>query len=124
MANDVQTDKGTAALCRRLETLPVSVVSDVLTAAVMGGNVALSLKLRGCRGVLTDGGVRDLDEYEEIGMPVFCSFLTTLAPKGRWHYAELDVPIALPGQATASVPVRPGDLIQRRTVPTFNTIRA
>ncbi len=180
MANDVQTDKDTAALCRRLETLPVSVVSDVLnamgftdqvlsssirftcgsgrvagpaycvrgrsgpepkraagepsityeldrrvrpgviavietggnrTTAVMGGNVALSLKLRGCRGVLTDGGVRDLDEYEEIGMPVFCSFLTTLAPKGRWHYAELDVPIALPGQTTASVPVRPGDLI-------------
>jgi hypothetical protein len=32
MANDVQTDKGTAALCRRLETLPVSVVSDVLNA--------------------------------------------------------------------------------------------
>lgn len=29
----------------------------------------------------------------------------------RWHYAELDVPIALPGQTTASVPVRPGDLI-------------
>ena len=40
-------------------------------SAVIGGNVALSFKLRGAVAVVTDGGARDRDEFAEIGMPLF-----------------------------------------------------
>jgi regulator of RNase E activity RraA len=73
--------------------------------------MALSFSLRGCSGVVTDGAIRDADEFEETGLPVFCSFTTPLAPMGRWHYTSLDVPVDLPGQSAVRVTVRPGDYL-------------
>jgi regulator of RNase E activity RraA len=78
--------------------------------AVLGGNIGLSFKLHGCAGIVTDGGIRDGDEFMEFGLPVFCAFTTPLAYKGRWHYEELQVPIALEG-LIAPVRVQPGDLV-------------
>ena len=81
------------------------------TGAMIGGNVALSWKLRGCRGVVTDGGVRDLAEFAEYAMPVFGAFATPLATKGLWNYSAIDVPVLLPGQAGAPVRIAPGDAV-------------
>jgi regulator of RNase E activity RraA len=41
---------------------------------------------------------------------VFSAFTTPLAYKGRWHYAELEVPIALEG-LISPVRVQPGDIV-------------
>jgi len=79
--------------------------------ATIGGNVALAWKLRGCVGVVIDGGVRDVTEFAEFALPVFASFVTPLATKGLWYFYGVDVPITLPGQNGARVRVQPGDAI-------------
>jgi 4-hydroxy-4-methyl-2-oxoglutarate aldolase len=79
--------------------------------ATIGGNVALSWKLRGCQAVVIDGGVRDLAEFSEFTLPVFASFVTPMSTKGLWGFSEIDVPITLPGQTGVRVGVAPGDAI-------------
>ena len=97
---------------RRLNAGCVVVIASggFRAGAVVGGNIGLSFKLHGCAGVLTDGGIRDAEEFIEIGLPVYSSFTTPLAYKGRWHYAELEVPIALDG-LVSPVRVQPGDIV-------------
>jgi 4-hydroxy-4-methyl-2-oxoglutarate aldolase len=79
--------------------------------AMIGGNVALAWKLRGCAGVVTDGGVRDVAEFAEFAMPVFGAFTTPMATKGLWNYCAIDVPVALPGQTGSPVRIASGDAI-------------
>jgi regulator of RNase E activity RraA len=79
--------------------------------ATIGGNVALSWKLRGCKGVVIDGGVRDLAEFSEFALPVFASFATPMSTKGLWNFSEVNVPIILPGQTGVQLRVAPGDAI-------------
>ncbi len=123
------------SLYQRLRKLPVAVLSDVLAAmglphqdvtdgcivviaggghrigATIGGNVALSWKVRGCTAVVIDGGVRDLAEFAEFALPVFASFVTPMSTKGYWSFSDVDVPIGLAGQAGGQVRVEPGDAI-------------
>ena len=79
--------------------------------ATIGGNVALSWKLRGCKAVVIDGGVRDLAEFSEFALPVFASFATPMATKGLWSFSDVNVPITLPGQTGVQVRIAPGDAI-------------
>jgi 4-hydroxy-4-methyl-2-oxoglutarate aldolase len=79
--------------------------------ATIGGNVALSWKLRGCAAVVIDGGVRDLAEFSEFALPVFATFATPMSTKGLWGFSDVDVPVTLPGQAGVPVQVSPGDAI-------------
>jgi 4-hydroxy-4-methyl-2-oxoglutarate aldolase len=79
--------------------------------AVIGGNVALSWHLRGCAGVVTDGGIRDAAECSEMGLPVFATFVGPMSNKGLWAFREIDVPITLPGQRGTPVAVSPGDVV-------------
>lgn len=79
--------------------------------ATIGGNVALSWQLRGCKAVVIDGGVRDLAEFGEFALPVFASFATPMSTKGLWNFSAVDVPVTLPGQTSVQVHVAPGDAI-------------
>ncbi len=79
--------------------------------AIVGGNVALSWRLRGCNAVVIDGGVRDLAEFDEFKLPVFATFATPLATKGRWNFSDVNIPIELPGQTNVLVRITPGDAI-------------
>lgn len=79
--------------------------------ATIGGNVALSWKLRGCKAVVIDGGVRDLAEFSEFALPVFATFATPMSTKGLWSFSDVNVPIAMPGQTGVQVPIAPGDTI-------------
>jgi regulator of RNase E activity RraA len=78
--------------------------------AVIGGNVALSWHLRGCAGVVTDGGIRDAAEFNEMGLPVFATFVGPMSNKGLWAFREIGVPVTLPGQRGSPVTVTPGDV--------------
>lgn len=72
----------------------------------MGDLAAAALKLRGVRGYLIDGGIRDADEIIEIGFDVFCAFTSPIDIVGSWRLEATQVPIRIGG-----VDVRPGDYI-------------
>ena len=73
--------------------------------AVLGGMLAKSLKDKGLAGVVIDGYVRDPEEIQEFGLPVFCrGFTPVAAPK--IGPGEVNVPIACAG-----VVVMPGDIV-------------
>ena len=79
--------------------------------AVIGGFMATSLTKNGCRGVVTNGGVRDSQEIAAIGMPTFCTFVTPVNASRRWKIVSVDEPVHLAGLAGSSVTVRPGDFL-------------
>ncbi|HSV17636.1 MAG TPA: RraA family protein [Casimicrobiaceae bacterium] len=59
--------------------------------ALMGELSAQTLKARGVRGYVVDGGSRDTELVLEQGFPVFCAFLTPADIVERWvprHYAQ------------------------------------
>ena len=43
------------------------------TAASAGSILATRLQIRGCAGVVTDGGLRDSEEIAQLEMPSFCA---------------------------------------------------
>jgi 4-hydroxy-4-methyl-2-oxoglutarate aldolase len=83
--------------------------------AVIGGNVALSWHLRGCAGVVTDGGIRDAVECNEMGLPVFATFVGPMSNKGLWAFREIGIPVTLPGQRGTPISVEPGDIVHADT---------
>ncbi len=72
-----------------------------------GDITAMGIQMRGARGVIIEGGTRDLEELSEDtfeGFPVFARFFDPVGP--RWLDTEYNVPIRV-GGAT----VLPGDVI-------------
>lgn len=65
------------------------------------GNIHKAL---GCAGLVTNGGVRDLDEAKALGFHFFAS--AVLVSHAYVHLVEIDVPVSVGGMV-----VRPGDLI-------------
>lgn len=80
-------------------------------SAVIGGNVVLSYKKRGCAGLVVDGAVRDSAEIRALRIPTFATHVTPRRPAGRWSVVEHGQPISMPGQSGSEVIVHPGDLI-------------
>ena len=58
-----------------------------------GGVLANAAKVKGVRGVIMEGPARDIDEYEEIGFPVFSRFTTPHTARGRVYEQSLGEPI-------------------------------
>lgn len=82
-----------------------------MAGACIGGFVAYSLQRGGCRGVVTDGAIRDADEIRGLGFPVICAAVTPVNGARRWRLIRRDAPVQLPGLAGSTVAARPGDLI-------------
>ena len=80
-------------------------------AAMIGGFVATSLKSNGCRGLVTNGGVRDSREIVAVGLPTFCRFVTPVNASRRWSIADVNQPVHLPGLGGGTVAIRPGDYV-------------
>lgn len=70
---------------------------DLMATAALG---------KGARGVVIDGGVRDIDLLLEIGLPVFAKYRTAAGTPGRWKITEVNEPVRISG-----VLIRPGDFI-------------
>lgn len=79
--------------------------------AVVGGNVALSWKLRGCKAIVTDSGIRDAAEFAAIDLPVFACFVTPMSNKGLWSFATIDEAVTMPGQLGDPIRIEPGDIV-------------
>jgi RraA family protein len=73
--------------------------------AVLGGKLAGNLKRQGLAGVVIDGVVRDWQEIQGHGLPVFCRGFT-MAASPKTGPGEVNVPVACGG-----VVVQPGDVI-------------
>ena len=54
-----------------------------IDCAGWGGVLANAARAKGVRGVIMEGPARDIDEYEEIGFPVFSRFTTPHTARGR-----------------------------------------
>ena len=58
------------------------------TVAHMGELSAETLKLKGVRGYVADGGCRDVDFILKLGFPVWCRYFTPRDIVGYWLPAD------------------------------------
>ncbi len=67
------------------------------TIAHMGELSAETLKFRGVKGYVVDGGNRDTDFILRLGFPVFCRYLTPSDIVGRWQVQTMGEPVVIGG---------------------------
>lgn len=77
-----------------------------IDCAGWGGVLANAAKARGIRGVIMEGPARDVDEYEEIGFPVFSRSTTTRTARGRVFEQSFGNPIKV-----EDIEVKAGDYV-------------
>ena len=65
------------------------------SVAHMGELSAEALTLRGVLGAVIDGGCRDVDRVNCIGLPVFCRYFTPLDVVGRWLPDRFGDPVTI-----------------------------
>ena len=76
------------------------------TIAHMGELSAETLKFRGVKGYIVDGGNRDTDFILKLGFPVFCRYLTPSDIVERWMVQTMGEPITI-----GNVDIKTGDYI-------------
>ena len=98
---------GTAAI-EAADAMTVIVVEQRtgIDCAGWGGVLANAAHKKGVRGVIMEGPARDVDEYEEIGFPVFSRFTTPRTARGRVWEQDFGVSVQV-GDCT----VHPGDFV-------------
>ncbi len=74
------------------------------TIAHMGELSAETLKFRGVKGYIVDGGNRDTDFILKLGFPVFCRYLTPSDIVERWKIHTMGEPITI-----GDVEIKTGD---------------
>ncbi len=84
----------------------VIVMEDGADVAAIGGLMSTAAKARGMAGFVIDGGVRDVTEIREMGLPVYASSVTPATSVSRWASVTNNVPVKC-GEVT----VCPGDII-------------
>ncbi|MFP6759920.1 MAG: RraA family protein [Alphaproteobacteria bacterium] len=65
--------------------------------ALMGELSAETLKFRGVKGYIADGGCRDIDFILKLGLPVYCKFATPADIAGRWRVDEMGTTVRIGG---------------------------
>lgn len=84
----------------------VIVMEDGLDVAAIGGLMGTAAKARGMAGMILDGGVRDLAELRELGLPVYARSISPATAVSRYASVEKMTPVKCAG-----VTVKPGDII-------------
>jgi 4-hydroxy-4-methyl-2-oxoglutarate aldolase len=95
------------AECRPGDVL-VAATGGYVGAAVTGDLLIGVARNRGAAGFVTDGLVRDLDDLETIGLPVFAMGVTPNSPQRRGP-GSVGLPVVCGGIAVASGDVVVGD---------------
>lgn len=75
------------------------------SAASAGSILVTRLQVRGCGGVVTDGGLRDADEISDLAIPAFCARPSAPTNLTKHQALDINVPIGCGGVA-----VFPGDI--------------
>lgn len=76
------------------------------TVAHFGELSCETAQLRGGRGAVLNGGIRDVDYILKLGFPIFARYKTPRDIVGRWRLVDFNVPVTI-GITT----VHPGDYI-------------
>lgn len=86
----------------------VIVISDQFDTdnSLLGGVMAEMAAKKGIAAFVTDGLVRDVEELENVGLPVFAQGLTPRAPSWGGRMGQINTPISCGG-----VVVHPGDIV-------------
>ncbi|MAS44610.1 MAG: aspartate aminotransferase [Rhodobacteraceae bacterium] len=71
-----------------------------------GGMASYAAKLKGIEGLIVDGGVRDREEIQEFGFPVFSAHMVPTPGKTRIRIEAIGEPVVACG-----IPINPGDII-------------
>lgn len=71
-----------------------------------GGLLSTAARAAGIAGVVVDGLVRDIDESEDLGMPVFARGVTPVTARNRVSETATNEPVLIGG-----VKVNPGDYV-------------
>ncbi|ODT67082.1 MAG: hypothetical protein ABS75_26000 [Pelagibacterium sp. SCN 63-23] len=71
-----------------------------------GGLLSTAARAKGIAGVVVDGLVRDIDESEELGLPVFSRGVTPVTARNRVSETATNEPVTIGG-----VMVMPGDYV-------------
>lgn len=74
--------------------------------APWGELLSTAAKVRGARGAVVDGLIRDIEKIEELGFPVFAAGIKPVDSMGRGLVTTYNVPVEC-----GEVIVRPGDFI-------------
>ncbi|DAA74015.1 TPA_exp: Uncharacterized protein A8136_3797 [Trichophyton benhamiae CBS 112371] len=74
--------------------------------AILGGIMASRMKVRGAKGAVVNGRVRDLAELRSLGFPVWAKDTSTVGTGAEAKAAMRNVPISIDG-----VTVCPGDVL-------------
>jgi regulator of RNase E activity RraA len=100
-------DMNLAAIVEAIQPGDVAVISNDGNRVSSGGGVfGFALKARGAAGAVVDGGVRDIEQIKEYGLPVFARHVVPLTGKGRIRVHAINQPVTVDG-----ILVKPGDLI-------------
>jgi len=73
---------------------------------ILGGNLVMRLKMRGVAAAVTDGGMRDIAEIEEMGFPVSATAFAPPPSFTKLMLIDTQCPVSCGG-----VPIFPGDII-------------
>ena len=113
VAFDAQRDKDTDYLLPWVQFLSRAPEEHVVICqpnsnvlALMGALSAETLKSRGVRGYIVDGGSRDNTFIQQIGFPVFCRFRTPRDIVAKWVPDAPGAPITI-----GEVLIRTGDYV-------------
>ena len=90
--------------CQEGDILVISPTSES-DAGYFGDLFATALKLRGVRGLIIEGGVRDLAELQEMDFPVWSKYVHGTGTV-KESLGSINVPIVCAGQA-----INPGDVV-------------
>ncbi|MCW3978145.1 MAG: RraA family protein [Candidatus Bathyarchaeota archaeon] len=84
----------------------VSAVSGYNRSALWGELLSTATRMRGGRGAIVDGAVRDVDQMREMGFPCFARSKTPRDSAHRQNIVAIDEPVVLGG-----VRIEPGDMV-------------
>jgi len=84
----------------------VSAASGSDRSALWGELLSTATRMRGGRGAIVDGAIRDIDQMRSMDFPCYALHRTPRDSAGRQKVNAYDVPIAV-----GSVTVSPGDLV-------------
>lgn len=78
--------------------------------ALIGDNMATSMKNNGAIGFIVDGGIRDAVEFLTLELPVFYKYKTPINAHKFFSFTDFEVPVSIDG-IWGNVTINPGDLI-------------
>lgn len=84
----------------------VSAVSGNNRSSLWGELLSTATRMRGGRGAIVDGAVRDVDQMREMGFPCFARSKTPRDSAHRQNIVAIDEPVMLGG-----VRIEPGDMV-------------